>query len=118
MVTASAFVPRRGNAVWIDFTPQAGHEQTGPRPAVVLSPRSCNGKTGMAILCPITNRVKGYPFEVAIPTGKCVTGVMLADQIKNADRRARNATLIAPLPVIVVDAVLERVGTLLAIEEG
>ena len=86
------------------------------------APRLCshraayNGKTHLAILCPITNQVKGYPFEVAIPAGLDVTGVILSDQVKNMDWRARNATLICPLPAEIVDAVLQRVGTLLARE--
>ena len=69
MVRLTNYVPRRGDAVWVDFNPQAGHEQAGRRPAVVLSPESYNGTVGLAILCPITNKVKGYPFEVAIPPG-------------------------------------------------
>ena len=110
------YVPQRGDAIWIDFTPQTGHEQAGRRPAVVLSPQSYNGKTGLAILCPITSQVKGYPFEVAIPTGLGVAEVILADQVKSMDWRARHATLISALPTNLLDAVLERVGTLLARE--
>jgi mRNA interferase MazF len=112
------YVPQRGDAIWIDFTPQTGHEQAGRRPAVVLSPESYNGKTGLAILCPITNQVKGYPFEVAISTGLGVTGVILADQVKSMDWRARNTALISPLPADIVEQVLERVGTLFSREEG
>ena len=110
------YVPQRGDAIWIDFIPQTGHEQAGRRPAVVLSPESYNGKTGLAILCPITNQVKGYPFEVAISTGLGVTGVILADQVKSMDWRVRQATLISALPANLLDAVLERAGTLLARE--
>ena len=118
MVTTPAYVPRRGDAVWIDFNPQAGHEQAGRRPAVVLSPRAYNEKTGLAILCPVTSRVKGYPFEVEIPAGLELTGVILADQLKSVDWRARSASLIASLPSAAVDAVLERVGLLLARDDG
>ena len=118
MVKPDEYVPQRGEAVWINFNPQAGHEQAGRRPAVVLSPGAYNGKTHLAILCPITNQVKGYPFEVVIPTGLNVTGVILSDQVKNMDWRARNATLICPLPTEIVDAVLQRVGTLLSREHG
>ena len=117
MVTTSEYVPQRGDAVWIDFTPLTGHEQAVRRPAVVLSPQSYNGKTGLAILCPITSQVKGYPFEVAIPAGLGVKGVILADQVRNMDWRARRATLIAALPVNLLDAVMERVWTLFAKEE-
>ena len=116
MVREAFYVPQRGHAVWINFNPQAGHEQAGRRPAVVLSPRAYNGKVSLAILCPITNQVKGYPFEVVIPVGLAVTGVILADQVKSMDWRARNAELICPLPVETVDAVLQRVGTLLTRE--
>jgi mRNA interferase MazF len=70
-----AYVPDRGDAVWITLNPQAGHEQAGRRPAVILSPAAYNGKVGLAILCPITNQIKGYPFEVLIPPGLAVTGV-------------------------------------------
>ena len=118
MVRSSEYVPQCGDAVWIDFHPQAGHEQGGRRPAVVLSNGAYNSKTRLAILCPITNQVKGYPFEVAIPPGLDVTGVILSDQVKSLDWRARNAGLIRPLPTEIVDAVLQRVGTLLAREYG
>ncbi len=118
MVTPRDYVPQRGDAVWLNFTPQSGHEQAGRRPAVVLSPGSYNGITGLAILCPITSQVKGYPFEVAIPSGLRLTGVVLADQVKSVDWRARDATFLAALPAHVIDAVLDRVGTLLAKEEN
>ena len=77
------YLPERGDVVWLDFQPQAGHEQTGRRPAVVLSPRSYNGKVGLALLCPITTRLKGYPFEVAVPADCGVKGVVLSDHVKN-----------------------------------
>ena len=111
---STEYVPQRGDAVWINFNPRVGHEQAGHRPAVVVSPRAYNSKTHLAILCPITSQVKGYPFEVAIPTGLDVTGVILADQVKSMDWQARNAALICPLPTEIVDAVLQRVETLLA----
>ena len=116
MVTLNQYVPQRGEAVWINFNPQAGHEQGGRRPAVVLSPGTYNGKTHLALLCPITNQIKGYPFEVAIPAGLDVTGVILSDQVKNMDWQARNAALICSLPAEIVDAVLQRIGTLLSRE--
>ena len=118
MMNSVEYVPQRGDAIWINFNPQAGHEQAGRRPAVVLSPGGYNGKTSLAILCPITNQVKGYPFEVAIPVGLVVTGVILADQVKSMDWRSRNAALICPLPTQTVDAILQRVGTLLTREDG
>jgi len=84
-------VPRRGDFVWLDFTPQAGHEQAGRRPAIILSPESYNRKTGLAIACPITSHAKGYPFEVALPPGLPVTGVILSDHVRSIDWRARRA---------------------------
>ncbi len=113
MVSPEAYVPERGHAVWITLNPQAGHEQAGRRPAVVLSPAAYNGKVGLAIFCPITNQIKGYPFEVVIPQGLAVTGAVLADQVKSLDWRARRAELIAPLPDITVAEVLQKLGTLL-----
>ncbi len=90
MSRKAAYVPERGDAVWITLDPQAGHEQAGRRPALVLSPSAYNGRVGLALFCPITNQVKGYPFEVPIPAGSSVTGVVGADQVKSLDwRRAR-----------------------------
>ena len=113
MVGTERRVPERGDAVWIDFNPQTGSEQSGRRPAVVLSPAAYNGRVGLAVLCPITNRVKGYPFEVAIPEGLEVSGVILADQLKSLDWRRRNATVIARLPRETVAEVMRKVSTLL-----
>lgn len=107
------YVPERGDAVWLDFSPQAGHEQAGRRPAVILSPSAYNRRVKLALLCPITGRVKGYPFEVSIPEGERVTGVILADQVKNLDWQVRKAELIAKLPDEVVDKVLRKLKTLL-----
>ena len=107
------YIPRRGDVVWITLNPQAGHEQAGRRPAVVLSPAVYNGKVGLAILCPITNQIKGYPFEVLIPPGMAVSGAILADQVKSLDWRARNAEWICTLPGEMVNEVLQKLGTLL-----
>lgn len=114
MVKPGAYVPERGDIVWITLNPQAGHEQAGRRPAVVLSPRSYNGKTGLAILCPVTNQVKGYPFEVLLPEALPLSGAVLSDQVKGLDWRARNAELICVLPVETTSEVLEKLGTLLS----
>jgi mRNA interferase MazF len=108
-----AYVPERGDAVWINFNPQAGHEQSGRRPAIVLSPQSYNNKVGLCLLCPITNQVKGYPFEVLIPADLSVTGVVLSDQAKSLDWRVRNAGFITNLPEAVTDEVLKKLKTLL-----
>ena len=111
------YIPERGDAVWITLDPQAGHEQAGRRPALVLSPATYNGRVGLALLCPITNQAKGYPFDVPLPEGLPVTGVVGADQVKSLDWRARKVSRIASVPEPVVAEVVRRLGTLLA-EEG
>lgn len=108
-----SYVPDRGDAVWITLSPQAGHEQSGRRPAVVLSPGAYNGKVGLAILCPITNQIKGYPFEVLIPSGLPVTGAVLSDQVKSLDWRAREARMICTLPESTIAEALQKLNTLL-----
>jgi len=108
------YVPERGDVVWLTFDPLAGHEQAGRRPAVVLSPSSYNGKTGLAVCCPITSQVKGYPFEVTLPSGLRVRGAVLADQLKSLDWRARKAERIAALPDGVIREVLQRAALLLS----
>jgi mRNA interferase MazF len=107
-----AGVPERGDIVWITMDPTVGHEQSGRRPALVLSPAAYNGKVGLAILCPITSQVKGYPFEVPVPEGLPVDGVVLADQAKSLDWRARGAELLCTLPQESTSAVLQRLETL------
>lgn len=114
---ARAFVPSRGDIVWVSLNPQAGHEQAGRRPALVVSPRTYNGKVGLAVLCPITSRVKGYPFEVRVPHGLEVSGVILSDQVKSLDWRARRAVLASPVPKATVREVLAKLGTLLSDKE-
>lgn len=107
------YVPRRGDLVWLHFDPRAGHEQAGRRPALVLSPGSYNGRVGLAILCPVTSQAKEYPFEVELPPGGDVSGVILSDQVKCLDWRARRADLIESLPPEVTDKVLGKLATLL-----
>src|SRR5207247_10739897 len=106
------YVPDRGDAVWITLNPQAGHEQAGRRPAVVLSPAAYNGKVGLAILCPITNQIKGYPFEVVLPSGLGVTGAILSDQVKSLDWRARKATFICSLSPATITEVLQKFNSI------
>lgn len=113
MVSSQAYVPKCGDVVWITLNPQAGHEQSGRRPAVVLSPKSYNSKTGLAIFCPVTGQVKGYPFEVLLPEGMPVSGAILSDQVKSLDWRARNAELICTLPEEITSEVLLKLNTLL-----
>ena len=114
MVDSESYVPQRGDAVWISLNPQAGREQSGRRPAVVLSPESYNRKVRLAILCPITNQIKGYPFEVVLPVGLPVTGAILSDQVKSLDWHARKAVLICALPAKIVSEALQKIGTLLS----
>jgi|SRR5882724_7535719 len=109
-----AYVPDRADAVWITLHPQAGHEQAGRRPALVLSPASYNGKVGLAIVCPITNQIKGYPFEVLVPAGLSISGAVLSDQAKSLDWRARKAELICKVPSAVVADVVKKLSTLLS----
>jgi mRNA interferase MazF len=108
-----AYVPERGDVVWLNFDPRTGHEQAGRRLAVVLSPAAYNGKVGLALLCPITSQVKGYSFEVPIPNGLSVSGVILADQVKSLDWRARNAERFDALPNTTMTMVLKKLRTLL-----
>jgi mRNA interferase MazF len=107
-------VPERCDVVWISLDPQVGHEQAGRRPALILSPSAYNRKVGLALICPITNRVKGYPFEVMIPGGLAVTGVVLADQVKNIDWRFRRAEIIGRVPGETLDKVLAKLKKLLS----
>ncbi|HKP74084.1 MAG TPA: endoribonuclease MazF [Longimicrobiaceae bacterium] len=111
MVTSGPYVPQRGDLVWLDFDPQAGHEQAGRRPALVLSPVSYNRATRLALLCPVTSKIKGYSFEVSV-TGKKVNGVVLADQVKSLDWSRRNASFIERSDAEVIDEVLAKLGTL------
>ncbi|MGH7587024.1 MAG: endoribonuclease MazF [Gemmatimonadota bacterium] len=109
-----AFVPGRGDLIWIALDPQAGHEQAGRRPAVVVSPRAYNRKVGLALCCPITSRIKGYPFEVALPPKGDITGVVLADQVKSLDWRARRAKRAGRLTAEAIAEVIAKLTTLLS----
>ncbi|MFA5843340.1 MAG: type II toxin-antitoxin system PemK/MazF family toxin [Coriobacteriia bacterium] len=108
------WIPERGDVVWITMSLGTGHEQSGRRPALVLSPGSYNGKVGLAILCPITSQVKGYPFEVTIPDGLPVEGVVLSDQAKSLDWVARKAEFVCAVSQETTAAVLQRLGRLIA----
>ena len=109
-----AYVPERADVIWISLDPQAGHEQRGRRPALVLWPAAYNGRVGLALLCPITSQVNGYPFEVALPDGLPVTGVVLADQVKSLDWKARQCARLCAIPEQLVVQVLRRLNTLLS----
>jgi mRNA interferase MazF len=108
------YVPERGDAIWLNFDPQAGREQAGRRPAIVLSPAVYNGKSGLALICPVTSRVKGYPFETPLPDGLPLRGVVLADHVRSLDWNARHAELICQLPAEVVQDIAAKLIALVA----
>ena len=107
--------PGRGDLVWITFTPQAGHEQAGRRPAVVLSPREYHQKTAFVVVCPITSTIKGYPFEVVLPEGLPVAGAVLSDQIKSLDRSLRDIEVIGKASNAVMDEITAKLSALLLV---
>jgi mRNA interferase MazF len=109
------YTPDRGDVVWLNFNPQAGREQAGHRPALVLTPKEYNRKTGLAIMCPLTTQVKGYPFEVAITSGSA-QGVVLSDHLKNLDWRERKVTYKGKAPPAVVKEVTAKISALLMME--
>ena len=110
------YVPKRGDLVWLTFDPQAGHEQAGRRPAFVLSPEAYNRKTSLFLACPVTSRIKGYPFEVVLPAGLPVSGVILADQIKSLDWNERKAQFAARATVEVINDVVALILPLIGAE--
>jgi mRNA interferase MazF len=111
------YVPERGDIVRVNFDPQSGHEQAGRRPAIILSPVTYNKRVGLALLCPITSRIKGYPFEVSIPKGFATTGVILADQLKSFDWSARQVEFLHKVPETTLAEVLRKLHTLLTIQK-
>ena len=111
-----SYIPRRGDLVWLTFDPQAGHEQAGRRPAFVLSPEPYNRKTGLFLACPVTSKVKGYPFEVSLPAELPVSGVILADQTKSLDWKVRKAQFAAKTSDAVIQDVLAHVLPLISEE--
>lgn len=108
-----AYLPDRGHVIWLTFDPQAGHEQAGRRPAVVLTPAAYNRKIGLLLTCPVTSQIKGYPFEVVLPPGLPVSGVALSDQVKSADWRARQASFICQIPESTLAHIVAKLSTLL-----
>ena len=111
-MSPGARCPERGDIVWIDFSPHAGHVQAGRLPAMVISPGAYNGPAGLALLCPITSKSKGHPYEVAPPTGLPIQGVILSEQARSFDWRARRSQRICRAPDDVTNDVLDRLGTL------
>ena len=105
--------PARGDLVWVSLNPQAGHEQAGRRPAIVVSPLKYNQRVGLALMCPITSKVKGYPFEVPLPGELKISGVVLADQVKSLDWRAREAQVADVAPESTTAQVLGKLNVML-----
>lgn len=112
------YVPERGHIAWLQFDPQAGHEQSGKRPALVVSPESYNRRVGLALFCPVTSQVKGYPFEVVLPLGLQVQGAILSDQVKNLDWRVRRARYACTVPAGVLDEAIGKILTLVDPEQA
>lgn len=107
------YIPERGDLVWLQFDPQSGHEQSGKRPALVISPAVYNGKVGLTLFCPVTSRVKGYPFEVVIPQNLSIEGVILSDQMKSLDWQSRQAKFICKVPEETLNEVLSKIYLLI-----
>ena len=106
---AREYVPERGHVIWLRFNPQAGHEQAGHRPAVVISPQQYNRRVGLALVCPVTSQIKGYPFEVVLPPGLKAQGAILSDQLKSLDWRVRKARYVCTIPSDVLDETIARI---------
>ena len=113
----ATYIPERGDAIWLDFDPQAGREQAGRRPALVLSRSSYNRKSGLALICPITSQVKGYPFESNVPNGLPIQGVVLTDQIRCLDWQRRCAKYITKVPDDLLQDVTGKLAALLAFDD-
>ena len=113
-MVSAGYIPDRGDVVWLDFHPQAGREQAGRRPALVLSPAAYNGRALLAVVCPISSKRKHYPFEVPVPRGVAVKGVVLADHVRSVDWAGRNAEFWCGLPPTFLDVVSQRLGKLIA----
>ena len=110
-----AYVPDAGDLVWLTFDPQAGHQQSGRRPALILSPREYNAKARLALACPMTSQVKGYPFEVPVPPGGTITGVILADRVENLDWNVSKIVFASKAGPAVLVEVRERLRPLLGL---
>jgi mRNA interferase MazF len=110
-------IPDAGDLVWVNFNPQAGHEQAGRRPALVLSPRLYHEKTALAVVCPITSNTQPYPFKVRLPDGLPIGGAVLADQVKSIDRAARQLQIASPAPRSVVAQVQAKIAALLGMDD-
>ena len=112
------YVPGRGDIVWLRFSPMTGHEQAGRRPALVISPRAYNRRVGLALVCPVTSQVKGYPFEVVLPEGLKAQGAILSDQVKSLDWRVRGAKWVCTVPREILEQTVGRILALVDPEEA
>ena len=115
---ARQYVPDRGDIVWLQFNPQTGHEQAGHRPALVVSPRAYNARVGLALFCPVTAQVKGYPFEVVLPSGLEAQGAILSDQVKSLDWRERKAKRVCMVPTEILEETVALILALVDPEEA
>ena len=106
-----SYIPDRGDIIWLEFDPQKGHEQKGRRPGIVLSKKEYNQKSNLAIICPITSKIKDYPFEVRI--NSIIQGVILSDQIRSIDWKSRDASFIEKIPEEILKEILENIDLLL-----
>ena len=113
-MVSPAYIPDRGHVVWLDFSPHSGHEQAGRRPALILSPSAYNGRAELAIVCTISSKRKGYPFELPIPRGHRAKGVVLTDHVRNVDWRGRHAEFLCELPEAFVTLAAHRVCQLIS----
>jgi mRNA interferase MazF len=111
-----AYCPEAGDIIWIDFNPTKGHEQQGRRPAIVLSPRAYNERAKLCVACPVTSRPKGYPFEVRLPQGHAVPGVILADHLRNLAWSEGRAKFITAAPADVLDDALAKISALIGLD--
>lgn len=108
------YIPKHGDLVWLQFNPQSGHEQAGKRPALVISSQGYNGKVGLALMCPVTSKIKGYPFEVSLSQDLPIEGVILSDQLKSLDWQSRQATLICSVSAETLKEVIEKIKVLIS----
>jgi len=107
------YIPSRGDIVWLTFNPKVGHEQSGRRPAIVISPRIYNEKSGLSLFCPITSKINGYPFEVQLPKPCPIQGVILSDQLKSLDWKVRNAEFVCETPQEIQKDLFNKLKTLI-----
>ena len=112
-MVAKKYIPERGDIIWLDLNPTKGHEQKGVRPALVVSPKIYNTKTGLALVCPITSHAKKYSFEVALELTSTI-GVVLSDHIRSVDWKGRNARYIEKVGDTIIDEVEQKLLTLIS----